>query len=89
FLVATFNCNPQAAAFDHCVKHGLCGITCSGNFDHTIGGHIYLKQLKIVIEFPNGSSILIPSGCINHGNTPLQAGETCSSFTQYAAGGLF
>ncbi|KAJ6599613.1 hypothetical protein B0H10DRAFT_2322761, partial [Mycena sp. CBHHK59/15] len=31
----------------------------------------------------------MPSGCVDHGNTPLQPGETRTSMTQYAAGGLF
>ncbi|KAJ6631937.1 hypothetical protein B0H10DRAFT_1975532 [Mycena sp. CBHHK59/15] len=43
--------------FDHRdglnLSHGLCAITCGGNFDHTLGGHIYLKQLKLVIEYPS------------------------------------
>ncbi|KAJ6541962.1 hypothetical protein B0H10DRAFT_2392114 [Mycena sp. CBHHK59/15] len=93
FPTVTFNCGPDMVTFDHRVSlnlaNGLCGITCGGDFDHSVGGHIYLKQLKFVIEFPSGSSILIPSGCVNHGNTPLQPGETRTSMTQYAAGGLF
>ncbi|KAJ6600899.1 hypothetical protein B0H10DRAFT_2082626 [Mycena sp. CBHHK59/15] len=93
FPVVTFNCGPDTVTFDHRdglnLSHGLCAITCGGNFDHTLGGHIYLKQLKLVIEYPSGSSVLIPSGCVNHGNTPLQPGETRTSMTQYAAGGLF
>ncbi|KAJ7025301.1 hypothetical protein C8F04DRAFT_1269429 [Mycena alexandri] len=36
-----------------------------------------------------GATILIPSGCLDHGNTPIQTGETRYSMTQYAAGGLF
>ncbi|KAJ6570657.1 hypothetical protein B0H10DRAFT_1840045, partial [Mycena sp. CBHHK59/15] len=93
FPTVTFNCGPDTVTFDHRVSlnlaNSLCGITCGGDFDHSVGGHIYLKQLKFVIEFPCGSSILIPSGCVNHGNTPLQPCETRTSMTQYAAGGLF
>jgi hypothetical protein len=33
--------------------------------------------------------VLIPSAVIDHGNTPVQDGETRLSFAQYAAGGLF
>ncbi|KAJ6557128.1 hypothetical protein B0H10DRAFT_2121145 [Mycena sp. CBHHK59/15] len=93
YYFVTFNCGPDTVTFDHRdglnLSHSLCAITCGGNFDHTLGGHIYLKQLKLVIEYPSGSSVLIPSGCVNHGNTPLQPGETRTSMTQYAAGGLF
>ncbi|KAF9539372.1 hypothetical protein CPC08DRAFT_651196, partial [Agrocybe pediades] len=43
----------------------------------------------LVIEFPAGSTILIPSGILSHSNTTISEGETRYSFTQYAAGGLF
>ncbi|KAJ7780830.1 hypothetical protein DFH07DRAFT_729518, partial [Mycena maculata] len=93
FPSATFNCGPDAVTFDHLdflnLSHGLCGITCSGNFDHTRSALLHMRQLRIVIQFPSGSSMLIPSGSCDHGNTPLQEGETRHSFTQYAAGGLF
>ena len=48
-----------------------------------------MKQLRLVIQCPSGASMLIPSGCLDHGNTPIQPGETRHSITQYAAGGLF
>ncbi|KAJ7150172.1 hypothetical protein C8R43DRAFT_887525, partial [Mycena crocata] len=93
FPAATFNCGPDAFTFDHCdiqnLAHGFCGVTSGGKFNHRQGGHMYLKQLRLVIEFPSGSSMLIPSGCVNHGNTPIGDGETRHSITQYAAGGLF
>lgn len=43
----------------------------------------------MVIEFPPGSTILIPSATLRHSNVAIQKGETRYSFTQYAAGGLF
>ncbi|KAJ7467365.1 hypothetical protein B0H11DRAFT_1732801 [Mycena galericulata] len=93
FPAATFNCGPDAVTFDHLdhlnLSHGMCGITCTGDFDSKRGGHIHLKQLGLIIEFPSGASILIPSGLLHHGNTPIQPSETRHSFTQYAAGGLF
>ncbi|KAJ7033052.1 hypothetical protein C8F04DRAFT_1261393 [Mycena alexandri] len=93
FPAATFNCGPDAVTFDHCdflnLPHGLCPVTAGGHFDHKLGGHIYLKQLRLVIQFPSGATIAIPSGCVDHGNTPIQPGETRHSITQYAAGGLF
>ncbi|KAJ6500300.1 hypothetical protein DFH09DRAFT_944946 [Mycena vulgaris] len=95
FPAATFNCGPDAVTCDHLdylnLGHGLCGISCGGDFDHTEGGHIHLDlgERRVVIEFPSGSSTLILSGFIRHGNTPIQPGETRHSFTQYAAGGLF
>jgi hypothetical protein len=63
----------------------MCGVT----FNHKKGGHILLNELKAVIEFPSGSSMLILSGACEHGNTRIQKGETRYSMTQYAAGSLF
>lgn len=47
-----------------------------------------LFDLKLVIKFPSGSTILIPSSMLSHGNMPIQPGETRTSFTQYCPGGL-
>ena len=69
--------------------NGLCAITALGQFDPKRGGHLVLAQLGLVIEFPPGATILIPSATVAHGNTPIQEGETRQSVTQYAAGGLF
>ncbi|KAJ7038633.1 hypothetical protein C8F04DRAFT_951034, partial [Mycena alexandri] len=92
FPSITLNCG-DAVTFEHCdifnCVHGLCGVTSGGNFNHVRGGHIYLRQLRLAIQFPSGATILIPSGCLDHGNTPIQSGETRYSITQYAAGGLF
>ncbi|KAJ6576202.1 hypothetical protein B0H10DRAFT_2103401 [Mycena sp. CBHHK59/15] len=30
--------------------HGMCGVTSTSDYNHTLSGHIYLKQLKLVIE---------------------------------------
>lgn len=40
-----------------------------------------------MIEFPPGSTILLPSSVVTHSNTPIQPGETRYSFTQFTAGG--
>ncbi|KAJ6457576.1 hypothetical protein DFH09DRAFT_1254380 [Mycena vulgaris] len=93
FPAVTFNLGPSVVTDGHFdfnnLMHGLCGVTSAGDFDHTIGGQIHLEQIKLVIDFPSGSGILIPSAFIAHGNTPIQEGETRFSLTQYAAGGLF
>lgn len=67
----------------------MCAITALGNFDHTLGGHLILWDLKLVIEFPAGATILLPSATLRHSNIAVQDGETRYSFSQYAAGGLF
>ena len=68
---------------------GFCWLMAGGNFDSRLGGHLYLEELNILIEFPAGSAIFFPSAVIAHGNAALQEGETRWSITQYAAGGLF
>ncbi|KAJ6527047.1 hypothetical protein B0H19DRAFT_970015 [Mycena capillaripes] len=93
FPAATFNLCPTVVTDEHadianCV-HGLCGVTSAGDFDHTKGRQMYLKQINMVIDFPSGASMLIPSAFVDHGNTAIEPGETQLSFTQYAAGGLF
>lgn len=68
---------------------GWCAIHALGTFDHTKGGHLVLKEPKLIIEFPPGALILLPSATITHGNTAIQAGETRVSFTQYSSGAMF
>ena len=71
------------------LSHGLCALTALGAYDHTLGGHLILFGLKLAVQFPVGSTVLIPSGCMDHGNTPIRNGEVRLSIAQYAAGGLF
>jgi hypothetical protein len=68
---------------------GWCAVTSLGKFDHTKGGHLVLPDLKLVIEFPSGATILLPSATLCHANVPVQSHETRASFAQFCAGGLF
>ncbi|KAK0235524.1 hypothetical protein EDD85DRAFT_773448, partial [Armillaria nabsnona] len=68
---------------------GVCPIFAIGDFDHTKGSHLVLWDLKLVIEFPSGTLILIPSVLLEHSNVPIHEGETHYSFTQFSAVGLF
>ncbi|RDX42271.1 hypothetical protein OH76DRAFT_1363083, partial [Lentinus brumalis] len=93
FGAATFNLGPQVATLVH-TDHlnyapGWCAILALGNFDPTRGGHLVLWDLKLIVEFPPGSLIMIPSAILRHSNTPVQEGEERMSFTQFSAGGLF
>ena len=67
----------------------FCGITALGKYDFTLGGHLVLWEYQLIIEFPPGYTILIPSALVTHGNLPIGKKEVRYSFTQYAAGGLF
>ncbi|KAJ7259468.1 hypothetical protein C8J57DRAFT_1515536 [Mycena rebaudengoi] len=92
YPIVTFNCGPTTATYQHKDfknRGGFwCAITSGGIFDHTKGGHLYLRQFRLVVEFPSGSTTLIPSATVDHGNTPLQPGETRCSVTQYVPGAL-
>ncbi|KAF8068575.1 hypothetical protein FPV67DRAFT_1668653 [Lyophyllum atratum] len=89
----TFNCGPNTCTVRHTdfgnFACGGCLITAMGPYDPKTGGHIVLYSLKLIIEFPPGSMVIIPSGAVEHGNIPVGPGERRLSFTQYAAGGLF
>ncbi|KAI0316556.1 hypothetical protein OF83DRAFT_1060187, partial [Amylostereum chailletii] len=92
YPACTFNCGTNVATFIHKdnmnIPYGLCAITALGNYDHRKGGHLYLRDLKVLVEFPPGSTLFVPSAVMAHGNTPVMPGETRQSFTQYCAGGL-
>lgn len=67
---------------------GWCAITALGKFDHRRGGHLILWELRLIIEFPHGHTILIPSATVTHFNTPVADAETRMSMTQYCAGSV-
>ena len=54
-----------------------------------IPGKAGTSFLRLAIEFPPGSTILIPSATLTHSNTAVQSHEARLYFTQYSAGGLF
>lgn len=89
----SINFGPQVVTYGHLdysnLPSGLCWILANGDYNYKRGGHLILYDLKLVIEFPPGTSILIPSACLRHGNVPIGEHETRTSITQYAAGGLF
>ncbi|PBK79757.1 hypothetical protein ARMGADRAFT_1040562 [Armillaria gallica] len=51
--------------------------------------HDATLDLKLVIDFPPSSTILIPSAILKHSNMTIMRGERRYSFTQYSVGGLF
>ncbi len=93
FSAATFNLGPQVATrvhLDHLnYAYGMCAVLALGKFNHKKGGHIILWDAKLVIEFPAGATILIPSAILRHSNVTIARRETRYSLTQYTAGGLF
>jgi len=93
FANFTANFGPETVCYDHKdsgnLPCGWCVVTALGEFDPKRGGHLVLWDLNMVIEFPPGCSIMIPSAMLRHSNTRIQPGELRYSFTQYSAGGLF
>ncbi|TEB34662.1 hypothetical protein FA13DRAFT_1625685 [Coprinellus micaceus] len=93
FSAAAVNLGPEVATYFHRdgrnLAFGPCAIHALGEYNFTKGGHLVLKEPKLIIQFPPGCLILLPSATITHGNTPVQAGEKRVSFTQYTAGALF
>jgi hypothetical protein len=93
WTAASFNFGPQTVTHDHRdhanLAFGLCAITALGKFNWKQGGHLVLWDMEVVIEFPPGATILLPSASLRHSNVDLRPGDTRMSFTQYSAGGLF
>lgn len=68
----------------------FCLIQALGNFDYQRGGHLWIPDLGIFIEFPPGALIMLPSALLRHGNLKLAGrDERRYSFTQYVSGALF
>ena len=93
FAASSINFGPRTESFPHIdyrnLSWGWCAITAFGNYDHTKGGHLVLWDLKQIIEFPPGSTIIIPSAMIRHSNTLIATHKRRYSYAQYSAGGLF
>ncbi|KAJ7133851.1 hypothetical protein C8R46DRAFT_923555, partial [Mycena filopes] len=93
FAACTFNFGPNTVTLPHVdaanLAWGWCCITALGLFNPDLGGHLILWDLRLVIRFPPGSTIMIPSALLRHSNVAIQQGETRYSFTQFTAGGLF
>ncbi|KAL1711775.1 hypothetical protein EV715DRAFT_214868, partial [Schizophyllum commune] len=89
----TINFGPRTVTYKHRdfgnLPFGWCAITALGNFNPDLGGDLVLWECGLIIRFPPGSTILIPSAIIHHSNTAIGPGETRYSVTQYTSGALF
>jgi hypothetical protein len=92
WAACSINMGPWSISDDHIDSGNApgvpCAITALGKFDPTKGGHLVLFDLKLIIQFPPGSTILIPSASLRHGNIRVHDSETRYSVIQYMAGGL-
>ncbi|KAG6895255.1 hypothetical protein C0992_002339 [Termitomyces sp. T32_za158] len=79
FTAAAFNFGGNVSTKVHrdCMNYavGWCAIQALGLFDPKNSGHIVLTDLKLIIEFPPGALILIPSATLAHGNLPVAQGK--------------
>lgn len=93
WAAATFNFGPSTTCFKHNdtanLPFGWCGITALGTFNPKRGGHLVLWDARRVVEFPPGSTVLVPSSTVAHSNVPIRRGERRYSFTQYTSGAIF
>ncbi|KAJ7753860.1 hypothetical protein B0H16DRAFT_1316665 [Mycena metata] len=93
FAAATFNFGPATVTLPHLdfanLAWGWCAVTALGNFDPDKGGHLILWDLMLIIRFPPGATIFLPSALLRHSNVAIQQGEKRFSFTQFTAAGIF
>ncbi|KAJ3827331.1 hypothetical protein F5880DRAFT_1474668 [Lentinula raphanica] len=69
--------------------YGFCAVFATGTYDYRKGGHLIIWDLGLIIEFPPGAVILLPSALLEHSNVAIAPGESRSSLTFYSAAGLF
>ncbi|KAJ3858052.1 hypothetical protein EV359DRAFT_5966, partial [Lentinula novae-zelandiae] len=48
-----------------------CGIWNAGQFYYKSGGQFIMLSLGIIVEFPPGAGILVPSTSVTHANIPI------------------
>ena len=88
-----FNIGPWIFCFKHTnftnLPFSICSIYATGSYDPKAGGHLVLWECRLVIEFPPGSTVLIPSAAIAHSNIPIPTNSMHYSITQYTAEGIF
>ncbi|KAF9056171.1 hypothetical protein BJ165DRAFT_1398903 [Panaeolus papilionaceus] len=93
WLCITVNFGPAVCCLPHRdflnLSFGWCAIIALGTFNHRLGGHVVLDDLKLVVELPPGGLLLLPSALLTHGNMPIQPGEKRMSFTHFTAAGIF
>ena len=88
-----FNLGKQVATNKHIdsgnCPFGWCTITALGDFDASKGGHLVLWDLGIILEFPAGACVCLPSALVTHSNIPTNTNKIRMSFTQYCSGEIF
>lgn len=93
FAAISVNMGPRSFSPPHMdadnSAFGWCTDTALGPFDPDKGGQLVLWDLRVVIRFPAGSTVLFPSALITHSTLPVQEHEEQYAVIQYCSGGLF
>lgn len=93
FAQATLNLGPRVKTVIHTdlknLSWGLCAVTALGNYNPDTGGHIIFWDIKKVVRFPPGSTVLLPSAVARHSNVDIAEHEERMSVTQYTTAALF
>ncbi|KAJ7589280.1 hypothetical protein C8J56DRAFT_764079, partial [Mycena floridula] len=81
---------PTSCVQPHCdyKNFGICPVISLGDCDPDNGGHIVLWDFQLVVRFPPGALVILPSALVEHSNTPVANDETRMSFAQFMASGL-
>lgn len=92
YPACTFNLGPYSVCFGHTDGSNYPGLPCTvsafGPFNPANGGHFILFDFKLYFKFAPGTTVLLSSAGLRHGNTRLAPGDRRYSFTQYCSGGL-
>lgn len=92
FATATLNLGPRTVSERHYdlmnYGFGFCAIFACGHFNPDHGGFLILKEFGLVIRFPPGATVLIPSAVVEHSNVPVHFDEERYSFVQFMPSGL-
>ncbi|KAJ3570686.1 hypothetical protein NP233_g4244 [Leucocoprinus birnbaumii] len=87
------NWPPGVFTWPHCdvmnLAFGWCAIVALGRFQPHRSGHLVIHNLRLVVQFPPGACILIPSAFLWHSNIPIHRDDERASLTFYAPNGLF
>ena len=91
FGAGSINFGPKTECYPHRdwgnVSWGECVLAAFGDYNAEEGGHLAFWDLGLVVRFPPGSVIFLPSALVRHSNTPVAPHECRYSFTQYMPGG--
>lgn len=94
FAATTINFGPQSVTDIHIDSRNRaptsCSVTSLGPFHSETGGggKIVMWNLGLIIRFPSGCTILLPSALIAHSNLSIRPDEQRYSITQYSAAAL-